>query len=267
MIVTIYIDESGTHDSPVTILGGWVGRLGQWATFDPKWAQLLKRNALSHFHSKKLRHSKGEFRDWTIAKKQEFMAKAAKLGKNLEFGFTIILGEDDYQQQYIAGHRPKEVQLDSRYGLCFRYCLGLIPTLAMQSFKTKDLEISFVLESGHRNFGDANRIFSKVKKSRQDNEQEIVQTLRTLRAGDKAEFPGLQIADVVAYNAFQHVTRTPFPTTALLPDDPTNYMTEAKKRQRVPLLHLKLGAPELEKFRQFILDEIKEKEERRHRVA
>ena len=38
MIVTVQIGESGTHGSPVTILGGWVGRLAQWVSFDPKWS-------------------------------------------------------------------------------------------------------------------------------------------------------------------------------------------------------------------------------------
>lgn len=174
------------------------------------------------------------------------MADAAKVAlKNLEFGFTVILPEDAYQAFYVAGNRPKEVQLDSRYGLCFRYCLGVIPAFAMQSFKRKDLEISFVLESGHPNIGDADRIFKKVKKSTVAREQEIVRTLKTLTTGDKIKFPGLQIADVVAYNSFQHVTRRPFPTTPLSSDDPDNYMAEAKKRQRVPVLHAKLGEAEL----------------------
>jgi hypothetical protein len=99
----------------------------------------------------------------------------------------------------------------------------------------------------------------KVKKSKQENEQEIIRALKTLTTADKLDFPGLQIADVVAYNAFQHVTRRPFPTTALLPDNPANYMTEAKKRQRVPILHMRMGTPELQRFKQFILDEVKER--------
>jgi hypothetical protein len=65
VIVTVFMDESGTHDSPVTILAGWVARLGQWAAFDPKWDRLLKRNGLSYFHSKKMRHSNGDFRGWS----------------------------------------------------------------------------------------------------------------------------------------------------------------------------------------------------------
>jgi hypothetical protein len=150
-----------------------------------------------------------------------------------------------------------------RYGLCFRYCLGFIPSLAMQAFKGRKLDIGFVLESGHPNFGDADRIFSRVKKSRLPNEQEIVRTLRSVTTGDKIDFPGLQMADVVAYNSFQHTTRTPFPTIALTPDRPEDYMAEAKKTNRVPVLHLQLQAPALQGLKQFILDEVVEKKARK----
>jgi hypothetical protein len=125
------------------------------------------------------------------------------------------------------------------------------------------LEISFVLESGHVNIGDADRIFKKVKQSRIPHEQEIVRTLKTLTTGDKPDFPGLQIADVVAYSSFQHVTRKPLPTRALTSDNPEDYMAEAKKRQRVPIIHVRLGEAELKRFKGFILDEIKEKKARR----
>jgi Protein of unknown function (DUF3800) len=261
VIVTVFIDESGTHGSPVTILAGWVGRLGQWAQFDSYWRKLLKRRNLTYFHSSKLKHSQGEFKGWKVSEKQAFMAAAAKAGeKHLEFGFSIILGEDDYQAHYVAGHRPREVPLDSRYGLCFRYCLGLIPSLARDAFGDRELEIRFVLESGHPNLGDADRIFQKVKRSTQANEQEIVGMLKTSTTGDKIDFPGLQIADVIAYNSFQHATRRPFPTTWL---DNENCMADAKARQRVPILHMPLKERELARFRQFILDEVEEKRARK----
>ena len=85
MIVTVYIDESGTHGSPVTILGGWVGRLGQWATFDSKWKKLLKGDKLTYFHSRKFRHTKGEFKDWNAERKNAFLDKAQRV--SLRVGF------------------------------------------------------------------------------------------------------------------------------------------------------------------------------------
>jgi hypothetical protein len=163
VIVTVYIDESGTHGSGVTILGGWVGRLGQWATFDPKWVKLLKRNGLTYFHSKKMRATKDEFKDWTREHKFAFTQQAASLAlKNLEFGFTISVSDEAYEDHYVAGYRPREIPLDSPYGLCFRYCLSLIPGFAKDAFGDRDLDINFVLEAGHKNAGDALRIFNKV---------------------------------------------------------------------------------------------------------
>jgi Protein of unknown function (DUF3800) len=266
VIVTVYIDESGTHGSPVTIVSGWVARLGQWVTFDEKWNRLLKRYGVPHFHSRSIRQSKAPFKGWSIARKQEFLGAAAKLGiRHLEFGFTILLSEDDYQKHYIAGHRPKTVQLDSRYALCFRYSIGLVTNLAMQSFKRSDLEISFVLESGHNNIGDADRIFARVKKSVLQSEQETVRALKTLTTGDKAEFPGLQIADAIAYSAFQHVTRAPVPTVGLGHAGPDGYMDAAKKIQRTPIINLQLGPKELAKFKEFILQEVEEKAQARRR--
>ncbi len=95
VIVSAYIDESGTHGSPVTILGGVVGRLGQWSSFDPQWKRLLKRKGLTYFHSKEMRHTQGEFNGWRITQKHDFMGAASKISmKYLEFGFTIILRED-----------------------------------------------------------------------------------------------------------------------------------------------------------------------------
>jgi hypothetical protein len=61
VIVTTYIDESGTrNDAQHIILGGWVGRWGQWYTFNPKWEALLKSNSLTYFLSKEMHHSEGE---------------------------------------------------------------------------------------------------------------------------------------------------------------------------------------------------------------
>ena len=207
MIVTVYIDESGTHDSGVTVLGGWVGRLGQWSGFDPPWRKLLKNNGLDYFHSKSMRQSKGQFRDWKVFEKFAFTQRAAEIAlKHLEFGFTVALSDAAYEQHYIAGYRPKKIPLDTRYGLCFRHCLSLVPMMAKDAFRGRDLDINFVLESGHKNAGDAQRIFDRVKTQGLKNPDEIkiVEMLETLTFEDKARWPGLQVADINAYSAYQH---------------------------------------------------------------
>jgi hypothetical protein len=263
VIVTVYIDESGTHGSGVTIMGGWVGRLGQWAKFDPKWRRLLKDNNLTYFHSRMFRHSKGEFKGWKPEQKNNFVDKAKRASlKNLEFGFVISLPDS------AAGYRPREVPLDSSYGLCFRYCLSFVPVLARQAFGRPDLDISFVLESGHQNAGDADRIFHKVKNSRNANpaEREIVGMFRTITFRDKKKFPGLQVADINAYSGYQHELKPDrLQVVELNPDKPT--MQAAKKYRQTPVFRFELKENGLRVFKQFILDEIEEKKQRRRRVA
>jgi len=263
VIVTVYIDESGTHNSGVTILGGWVGRLGQWAAFDPKWVKLLKRNRLTYFHSKKMRGTKDEFKSWTRVQKFQFTQDAASLAlKNLEFGFTISVSDEAYRDHYVAGRRPREIPLDSPYGLCFRYCLSLIPGFAKDAFGDRALNINFVLESGHKNAGDALRIFNKVKHQRlvAEEEQKIVEMLGTIAFDDKKKFPGLQAADVNAYSAFQHHTREPLELVTL---NPETSMQDAKRIQKVPIFNLELREAELKLFKQFILGEIEDRKARR----
>ena len=237
VLVTVYIDESGTHGSGYTILGGWVGRLGQWSGFDPEWRRLLKQNGLPYFHSRKLRHSKPPFEGWRDDRKSAFMAKAARLAtKNLAFGFTVSLSDSDYDEHYVAGYRPKRAPLDSRYGLCFRFMVGVVSNLIREAFPNRPLDVHFVLESGHRNYGDAERVFHLIKSSKEPKEDWLVAMLRTLTSGDKKDFPGLQVADVLAYNAFAHFTRSPTTFSSLPREKP---LSHAKKSSRgVPLLHL-----------------------------
>lgn len=262
VIVTFYIDESGTHGSGVTILGAWIGRLGQWAAFDPEWKKLLKRNGLTYFHSKEMRHSENEFRGWDDRRKGEFMDKAAQLAlKHLEFGFTVDVTDDHFKDHYVAGNRPKGVPLDSKYGLCFRHSLSAVVPMALEAFKGRNLDINFVLEQSNY-FGGALKIFNEVKYSKESDDQHIAKLLRTCTPGDKKEFPGLQAADVNAYSTFQHHTRSP----QELEIAPTSYK-EAKKLRKVPIYHFPLKPDTLEKYKVLVLEKAAEKEARRKKPS
>jgi ASC-1-like (ASCH) protein len=211
-----------------------------------------------------MRGTKGEFKGWTRDRKFAFTQQAAALAtKNLGFGFAIILPDAAYREHYVSGLRPGEVPLDSPYGLCFRYCLSLIPGFAKDAFGDRELSINFVLESGYKNAGDAERIFYLVKKTRSLNpkEQKIARMLNLISFGDKVKFPGLQVADVNAYSSFQHETRgRPIELVKL---NPETSMRDAKRIEKVPIFRLELRETELKMFKQFILDEIEEKNARR----
>jgi hypothetical protein len=260
VIISAYIDESGTHGGPTMLMACLVGRLGQWSSFDPKWRKYLRRYGLTYYHSKEMKHSEGEFKGWTIAKKYQFASGAAKLTeKHTMFGMTTVLREDDYSTHYIANDRPKEVQLDSSYGLCFRFTLARMVEIIRHTYGDRgDIEIDFVLESGHRNFGDAERIFKLVKKQ---SAPEVSRILRSIRSGGKKE-PGLQAADAGAYHMLgSELKRTNPPGTITIPSP----VKGKPVRRSARWLHYNfmLSGEKIAEFRAEIMSEVEAKRKRR----
>jgi Protein of unknown function (DUF3800) len=265
VIITAYIDESGTHGGATMIMSCLVGRLGQWAQFDSKWGHHLRDNRLTYYHSKQMKHSRGEFKGWDNNRKLAFLTKAGKLTeKHTMFGITAVLGERDYVAHYINNARPREEQLDSRYGLCFRFCLlRTVDILGHMLGGRGDLDLHFVLESGHNNFGDAERIFGLYKKH---GSAHMTKMLRTITAGDKKDFAGLQTADSGAYHTLSsELTRNTAPGTITIPA-PTKGKTAATLG-RWRHYNFIISDEKLREFKSAIMKRVEQKRARRQRAT
>jgi len=217
VIYTAYIDASGHHDgSPVMILGGYVARLGQWANFDKKFERLLHKNNLTHHHTKKLIHGEDEYKNWSEPRKNVYINKLQKLiDKNSTCGFSISMTHSDYRQFYRNGDKPKGVQLDGKYGLCFRLFLAQLPNMFQRSLR--DPQLFIVLEDGDPGIDDADRVFKSFEK---DAPPELSNFVKFRGKAKKRDYYGLQIADWVAassYHAEQGMPNlTSYPADATL---------------------------------------------------
>jgi hypothetical protein len=205
VILTVYIDESGTHSgAPLMVLAGCVGTLGKWAIFDRKWAQLLRRNSLTYHHTKELMDTIGEYKNWTVRQKQKFITKAGKLGtEHTLCGFTVALKHTDYDEHYVAGHRPKKIPLDSKYGVCFRIFLSFLPMMMKKSLDASDLNITVMMEAGAQGQGDTSRIFNLLKKQATPEQSQLIGSIKT--AGKK-DFYGFEVdnpGDYATFNSYQ----------------------------------------------------------------
>jgi hypothetical protein len=201
VILTCYIDESGTHGgSPVTIMAGYVGRLGRWKSFDPKWNRFLEQNEVRpFFHSKEFKANKPPYRGWPQSKKYKFITRAAKIvSRHASFGFSICLKNDEYRSIYRHGP-PLRSHIDSEYATCFRYCLSTIPHIAREAEGGNDIDLFFVLEDS-QHFGEAREVFQQIKR----RDPELAKMLRDCVPGAKADYPALQAADVGAFNTFHY---------------------------------------------------------------
>ncbi len=202
VILTAYLDESGTHQgSPIMVMGGWVATADCWNEIDLAWNSILARDGLSHIHATKLVNGNGEFRGWSEDRRLALIDELTEIVYPAAlFGACTALNRDDFRHHYIAGSRPRKIQLDTEYGLSFRLILNfVIQTIERQGFNEK-VELYVVLEAGHKNAGDALRLFDVFKKHAPPEWREMVKSVTFAR---KKDSPGLQAADFLAYPAWR----------------------------------------------------------------
>jgi len=260
VIVTAYIDESGTHGPPIMLMGCLVGDVNGWNGFDFDWRKHLAQNHLTYYHSKKMKHSQGEFRGWKAHQKLAFRQRAAQITEqHTMFGVTTVLSYADYNKFYIADERPPEIQLDSKYGLCFRFCLlRIVDVLRYRLGDPDDLQLYFVLESGHENFGDAHRIFNDIK---QKGTRDLRLVLKTIIPGDKKDYFGLQGADGGAYHILgSERGRAKLPGTIRIPMPQKNVRAAPSPWQHYNFI---ISPEKLTEFKSAIMREVERKRARR----
>src|SRR5579864_1677903 len=196
LLFTAYFDEADTHGrTPTVIMAGFLGTAREWLLFERKLRALQRRDGFSIFHVKELKHKSGEFRGWSDEKCMRLLWDLTAIVRDeLTEGLTIHLEHERYISEYRASPTPKGMILDSQYGLCFRACLARLVDLALANGKNHRLNV--VIERGHRNARDADRIFNDVK--RRMKLRRGIELLGDLTIASKQEREPLMVADFLA---------------------------------------------------------------------
>jgi Protein of unknown function (DUF3800) len=207
MILTVHIDESGTHaDSPISVMAGYVDNATRWKHFEADWAVLVAKAGVRHIHTVDLLKHTKQFKGW---KPEEVNALVTSLdnviARHLQLGFSVIVRDDDYRNIYGAGPHPRRPQKDSKYGVLFRACLVFVPgviaselKLVGQTAMAEPTTINFALEGGPKN-GDARRLFDLYKKDTLPEWRHLVGTFKT----STKDSDGAQAADFLAYTIYR----------------------------------------------------------------
>jgi hypothetical protein len=208
MIITTYLDESGTHaQSPISVMAGYVGTATQWQRFEANWTALVRKAGVQFVHGVELSKRTGQFKGWRAEDVNALMVSLdGVIATHLQLGFSVIVRDDDYKSIYAAGPHPRHVPKDTKYGVCFRACLAFVPSLIASELKLakqtpldSQMTINFVLEQGHRNVGDARRLFDLYKADLSPEWEQFVGTLET----STKDSPGSQAADFLAYAVYR----------------------------------------------------------------
>lgn len=199
LIYTGYMDESGTHgDSPVTVMGGVMATARQWADFETEFDKVKKRHQFRTFHTKKFKARQGDFKGWSDDQVFALLQNMAWLTNGaFTEGVSMTLDNASYVADYRGGEKPKKLQLDSRYGLCFRQCLLLFVLEAeKRRLRGRWPKLHIVVESGHQNVGSAITIFNEMKRELESYGCDL---LHTVTVADKDKCDPLMMADFIAH--------------------------------------------------------------------
>ena len=178
MILTAFLDESGTHGgdgtpenpgSATTVMAGMMGTALQWARFAGEIDALRRHYGFRTFHMKDFTHQTGEFEGWSRVRCQAFVNDFFPIiaPNRMMEGVTFRVDNAKFRSDYRGHGNPKRTRLDSAYGLCFRNCVLHLANQAQARLghhkKWEATRLHIVLESGHKNSGDAARIFDELR--------------------------------------------------------------------------------------------------------
>lgn len=215
-------------------MAGYMARIGQWNRFDCKWEKGLRKAGLPYFHAKEMPN-------------HPFTLKAPKIADDcLMVGFVVRLDRRDYEEVYRGAPWGGKAQPDSMYGLCFRYLISAALEVGLGEYRP-NLQLDFVIESGHAKEGAPNEILRRIKRR---NIPSVSEHLGTVTTMDKHECAGLQAADGLATGAAwaEGPDGSSLPLTEVM--DAIN-LSDVYPRSslKAPLFRCHIGRDELRKFR------------------
>ena len=163
--------------------------------------RIKRAYGFSVFHTKKFKARSGDFKGWSDAKCMGLIQELSFLtGQRLMHGSEFRIRENLYQRYKVGLDR--KARADTRYGLCFRICLihqiGEMARRLDQHKKFSQTRLHVVMESGHKNAGDAARIFHETKKELKGASE----LLASITFSNKDEFDPLMVADFLAHSTY-----------------------------------------------------------------
>lgn len=140
-------------------------------------------------------HGNREFSGWSNEKCESLIARLTELVRDeLTEGIATHLPYTLYQDEYIAKLPPK-MPRTSQYGICF---LATLERCLHIPIKQKgNHRLSLVIESGHKNSGNAREIFDKRQALYRDRIG--ADALRKLTFASKQDSPELMASDFLAH--------------------------------------------------------------------
>jgi hypothetical protein len=192
-VLVCYLDDSGKDpQNPITTIAGYIARDTEWEGFEAvvqKWFTEFNVNVL---HAKQLHDTDGDFKGWTVLRKQAFVARICQTRvPYLMMGLSMSALKGTYEVRAGESGRKRTV---TPYTFCFNVLIDWI-LRDIQIGRAANMEgVALILECGHENNLEAEQEFHVVRKL-----HNIEHLLHSISFVPKERCRAIQLADLLAF--------------------------------------------------------------------
>jgi hypothetical protein len=162
-VLVCYLDDSGKdRENPITTLAGYAATEAQWRGFETEVEPIFAEYGVKILHTKDLHNTDGEFEDWRLLKKQAFVARICSALSHYEpFGMSASAAKAVYAKRATESSRKRTI---TPYAWCFNLIINWVLTDIRIGRIAHEEGVSFILEMGHQNNVEAEKVFHDVRK-------------------------------------------------------------------------------------------------------
>jgi hypothetical protein len=120
-MLVCYLDDSGKDSqNPITTIAGYVASEDAWAKFEAEVEPYFAERNVSILHATDLHGTRGEFKGWSILKKEAFVARIALVAeKYVVFGVSMSAEKGNYKDHAVYRFDTSR-QTVASYTFCFQ---------------------------------------------------------------------------------------------------------------------------------------------------
>jgi hypothetical protein len=197
-VLVCYLDDSGKDpQNRITTLAGYVASDDAWRAFETEVETWFTEFGVSVLNAKDLHHTDGEFRGWTVLRKQAFIARLCQaMSHHLALGVSMSALKETYATRAAESDRKRTV---TPYAFCFQVINDWI-LRDIRIGRTANADgVAYAIETGNEHNVEAEEQFHAVRKL-----HGLEGILRSICFVGKESCRAIQMADLVAFYSRRH---------------------------------------------------------------
>lgn len=197
-MLVCYLDDSGKDpQNRITTIAGYAASDDQWRAFEIEVEPIFSDYGVKVLHAKDLHNTDREFQDWTVLKKQAFLARICRvMSHHIPLGMSMSALKETYKSRAAESARKRTV---TPYTFCSNVIIDWVLTDIRVGRIANTEGVSLILECGHENNAEAEQNFYEVRRLHR-----LDGILHSIRFVPKDSCRAIQMADLFAFYSRRH---------------------------------------------------------------